>query len=597
MTDHLKLRPHSVLREDRADGAIILKSAYTLSQPVRTTSDWLARWAIEAPDRVAFAERSGAGWRSVSYATLLDQVRAVAAGLLDRAPSGPILILSGNSLDHAILSLAAHHVGIATVPVAEQYSLIPAAHSRLKYVVDLVQPGLVFASDADAYAAAIEIAGVPAICTDPKASNATRFSSLLTCSGDVSSAHAEVGPETVAKLLMTSGSTSDPKGVVTTQRMMTTNQAQVSDALPFLADHPPVLVDWLPWNHVFGSSYNFNLVLAHGGSLYIDDGKPLPAQFARTLENLGMQSGTISFNVPVGFAQLVEALGKDKDLRRTYFSDLDMIFYAGASLSQDTWSALEDLAIEELGRLPLITSSWGLTETAPGALLQHEPAKGAGIVGVPMPGISVKLIDDGTGRMDVRVAGDNVFDTYLRDPDKTSQAFDEDGFFITGDAMRFVDPDDMSKGLKFDGRLGEDFKLNTGTWVQAGNMRSDVLSMMAPFAADVVICGEARDCVGALIIPNRAAIESADHELHDDGPVCLAPSLFKELRHRMREQAAAMPGSAKHITRAVILSEPPSMGDGEMTAKGNLNFSRILERRADVVTRLFSESDPAVITI
>ena len=587
MTDHLGLLPHHVIRDDRADGSILLRSGYALGPVARSTGDWLHKWSADAPDRVFLAERSGAGWRRLSYGEALPQVQAIAAALLDRQPKGAILILSGNSIDHALLSLAAHYVGLITVPVAEQYSLIPEAHGRLQHVIDLVKPGVVFAADGDAYGKALDMADAPAIASNPGASRAEPFATLLRGSGSVFGAHAAVGPDTVAKILMTSGSTSDPKGVMTTQRMMTTNQTQIADGLPFLRARPPVLVDWLPWNHVFGGSHNFNLVLANGGSLYIDDGKPLPALFLRTLENLGKVSGTISFNVPLGFGQLVEALRVDAKLRETYFRDLDMIFYAGSSLPQDIWKALEDLAPE---RMPLITSSWGLTETAPAATQQHVPAKGAGIVGVPLPGVTIKLKDDGEGRFEVRVKGDNVTPGYWANPEKTRAAFDSEGFFITGDAMRFVDPDDLNKGLMFNGRTSEDFKLSSGTWVQAANLRLEMLAALAPLAADLIVVGADRDEIGVLIVPNRAG------DFVDDGPVCSGEAI-STIRNRLQAKAAAATGSANRVVRALVMAEPPSMGAGEMTAKGNLNFAKVLQRRAELVERLYDNNDPASIVI
>lgn len=591
MTEHLNLRPHKVIREDRPDGSIWLTSGYELSPVAPTTNDWLERWAAQTPERTFLAVRSGTGWRTITYGEALERVRALAAGLLARGIQGPILILSGNSIDHAILTLAAHYVGIITVPVAEQYGLIPGAHGRLQHVVDLVRPDAVFADDGNAYQSALDLVGVMAICSDPGGTLATSLDALTGDISAVDAARALVGPQTVAKLLMTSGSTSDPKAVETTQRMMTVNQAQIRDSLPFVAVRPPVLVDWLPWNHVFGGSHNFNLVLANGGTLYIDDGKPLPALFPRTVENLGLVSGTISFNVPVGFAQLVSALNADATLRETYFQDLDMIFYAGASLPQDIWSKLERMALDVGGRIPLITSSWGLTETAPAAMLQHVPAKGAGIVGVPLPGVTVKLVDDGTGRMDVRVKGDTVFETYHQSAEKSKEAFDNEGFFVTGDAMKFVDPTDMTRGLRFDGRLSEDFKLTTGTWVRAANLRLDMLAVLGGLARDVVVCGAGRDEVGILIVPGAAAQEGEV----DRGALCCAA--FESIRKRIYRHAQEATGSANRVTRALVMADPPSMADGEMTAKGNLNFAKLLERRAHLVARLYDDTDPASIVI
>lgn len=596
MTRHLSLKPHHVMREDRADGTVLLRSAHVLGPVARCTGAWLDHWGVLTPDAVFLAERDGDGWREVTYGAALEQVGAIASHLLDRdlGPDRPILILSGNGVDHGLLCLAAQYVGIPTVPLAEQYSLIPAAHGRLAHAVGLTKPGMIYTADAAQYAQALALDGLDGlevVSSRPGSDRVTAFSDLLTPSGtDISAAAAAVGHDTLAKILLTSGSTSEPKGVLTTQRMMTTNQAQIAACLPLVSARPPVLVDWLPWNHVFGGSYNFNLVLANGGSLYIDDGKPAPGLFERTLENLKLHSATISFNVPIGFSQLVSALEKDGDLRETYFADLDMIFYAGASLPQETWSALERLA-QEAGRpQPLITTSWGLTETAPGALISHEPAQGAGLVGVPMPGIEVKLVPVEDGRFDVRVRGDNVFEGYLNNPDKTRTAFDDDGFFLTDDAMRFSDPEDCDKGLKFDGRLSEDFKLATGIWVRAANLRLDVLAALAPFAQDVVITGAGRDRIGALILPNRGAIAAQGWQVSETGGILRCAALEDVLRARLALLAAAATGSATCVARAMVLSAPASMADGEATAKGNINFPKFLALRADMVDRLFDET-------
>ncbi|UOA28469.1 feruloyl-CoA synthase [Pseudosulfitobacter sp. DSM 107133] len=600
MTHTPVLAPHAVTRAHRADGTILLTADTPLGEVVRNDCVWLEHWAQTTPDAVFLAERSGADWRRETYASARQKARAIAGWLLGQGmgPDTPVLILSGNGIDHALLTLGAHYVGVPTVPVAEQYTLIPAARARLDYVVNLIKPARVFAGDGAAYAAGLTRANCPAIASDPADTGATPFADLLAhTDAGVDAAWATVGPDTVAKILLTSGSTSDPKGVLTTQRMMTTNQTQLAQGLPFLRQRPPVIVDWLPWNHVFGGSHNFNMVLSGGGSLYIDDGKPLPALFGRTLENLAMVPGTVSFNVPVGFAQLVTALRSDDALRETYFRDLDMIFYAGASLPQETWEALEELAALAGQRVPLITSSWGLTETAPGALLQQVPTKGAGIVGVPMPGLTVKLVPDADMRCDVRVKGPSIMQSYLNNPAKTAEAFDEEGFFITGDAMRFVDENDPNLGLRFDGRISEDFKLMTGTWVQAANLRLEMLGLLAPYAADIVVTGQGRDQIGLLIVPNRAAIEKAGFALEADSGAFVSAALADTLRARLRDKAAASTGSATRVTRALILSDPPDMGEGEVTAKGNINFAKLLARRAPMVDRLYDDADPAVIAI
>ncbi len=426
---------------------------------------------------------------------------------------------------------------------------------------------------------------------------ATAFADLLKgdASVDLAAAHAAVGPDTLAKIMLTSGSTSKPKGVLTTHKMICVNQAQMSAAMPFLTERPPLILDWLPWNHTFGGSYNFNLVLANGGSMHLDDGKPAPGLFDRTRQNLAEISATISFNVPVGFAQLVTALKADKALRETYFADLDMIFYAGASLPQGIWTALEQLALDTCGQLPLITTSWGLTETAPGVMISHEPAKGAGLVGVPMPGCTVKLVPDGEGRFEVRVKGDNVTPGYLNNPSKTAEAFDAEGYFITGDAMQMVDPVDANRGLMFDGRISENFKLMTGTWVRASQLRLDVLAALAPLAQDVVITGEDRSEVGAMILPNRAAIAAQGWTLTEaDGVITCAP-LQEELGRRL-SALAAQSDQSTHVSCALVLSEPASMAEGEATAKGNINFPKFLRRRADLVDQLYDPQTASRIT-
>lgn len=599
MTTHLNLKPQSAHREDRADGSIILTSGFDHGPVAQNTGVWLQYWADVSPNQIFVAERSGDGWRSETYASTLQKVRQIAGALLMRGLGGdtPILILSGNGIHHALLSLAAQYVGIPTVPVAEQYSLIPAAHARLKHIVDLVRPKLVFASDGAAYADAITLVGCDAICSTPGPVKATAFTDLLKGNVDgVNRAHALVNEDTIAKILMTSGSTSDPKGVLTTHGMMCANQAQVAACLPFLATRPPVLVDWLPWNHVFGGSHNFNLTLANGGSLYIDDGKPVPAMFGRTLENLGMVSGTLSFNVPVGFAQLVQAMEQDAALRRSYFSELDMIFYAGASLPQDTWTALEGMALDTCGRLPLITSSWGLTETAPAALLQYQPATGAGMIGVPVPGVQIKLVPDANQRFEVRVKGANVLSAYVNDPVKTAAAFDDEGYFLTGDAMRFVDATDPAQGMQFEGRISEEFKLQTGTWVHAATLRLDVLAALAPWAQDVVITGDGRADLGVLIVPNLGYLASLDMQPVADQGAFIHPVMMAKIRTKLTTLAATSTGSATRIARALIMADPPAMAQGEATAKGNINFSKLLSNRADLVARLYS-NDPATITV
>ena len=595
--------PHDVAREDRSDGSILLRSNTPLGPVVRSTGAWLHHWATEAPERVLLAERSGDGWRSESFAQTLDKVQAIATSLLARGMGAdtPILIMSGNGVDHALLTLAAQYVGIPSVPVAEQYSLVPAAHSRLKQAVDMVRPKMAFAHDAAQYDAALRLdifEGVELVTSKPGTVRATLFESLLTGddSIDVAAAHRAVTPDTIAKILMTSGSTSAPKGVLTSHQMLCANQAQLAGVLPFLQARPPRIVDWLPWNHTFGGSHNFNMMLANGGSLYIDDGKPAPGLIDRTIENLRMVAGTICFNVPVGFQLLLNALQADKTLRQRFFENLDMLFYAGASLPQDVWEGFETMAMEVKGEVPLMTSSWGLTETAPATLLQQEPTDTSGVVGAPVPGVTIKLLPYDADRFEVRAKGVNIMPGYFGDPDKTAEAFDGEGYFITGDAMGFVDPTNMNKGLKFDGRISEDFKLLTGTWVRAAQLRLDLLAVLAPLAADLVVTGADRDQIGLMIFPNMNGLESSGFATDATKGNLGDTGLLSEIRSRLVAHAQAASSSTR-VARAIVLSDPPSMPDGEMTAKGSLNFRKILTRRADMLVRLYDSDDPAVIIL
>ncbi len=581
----MAFKPHDVIREDRPDATILLRARDPLGEVAARTTDWLDHWADVTPEAMFLAERSGDGWREVSYGVARDQARAIAAGLLGLGLGAerPLMILTGNSVAHGLLVLAAQYAGVPFCPVAEQYAAIPAARARLDEIAALIRPAAVFVEDGFALAEVLErdvfadarpiMAHGPGLTLDDLA----RAGGAL----DVT-----VTPDSVAKILMTSGSTSAPKGVLTTHRMLTTNQAQIAACLPFLRDRPPVLVDWLPWNHVFGGSHNFNLVLANGGSLYIDGGKPIPALIGKTIENNRIKQGTISFNVPVGFAALRDAMRDDPGFARAFFEDLDMLFYAGASLPQDVWADLWAMA-EEAGTQPFFTSSWGLTETAPAALLQHEPTERSGVVGVPLPGVDVKLVPV-EDRLEVRVKGPSIFTSYLSAPEKTAEAFDDEGFFITGDAMRFVDPSDPNQGLAFDGRISEDFKLSTGIWVRAATLRLEVLVALKGLAQDVIVTGEGRDQLGLLIVPTQALRDQAE----EDGGALLADAL--PIRARL---SGFTGGSAQTIARALILSVPPSIADGEITAKGNLNFARIKALRAALIARLYDDADPATITI
>ena len=596
--------PQEVARDVAADGTIYVRSTQTLGTPVKNTGVWLDDWAERTPDAVFIAERSGHGWRRVTYAEARDQVHAIAAALLERGlgPDHPIALLSGNGVDHGLLTLAAQYVGVPTAPIAEQYSLIHGAHNRLRGVLEKVRPTSVFVADAQHFAEALRLdvlSGVEIIASAKGSfeGKVTPFKDL-TKGGDsaaVAAAHDKVGPETIAKYLFTSGSTSSPKGVVTTQGMMCVNQVQIAQAWPFLKTRPPRIVDWLPWNHVFGGSHNFYMMLANGGSLYIDHGRPTAAGFAESIRNIREIGCTISFNVPVAYAMLAKAMETDRELRRAFFAEQDILFYAGASLPADIWAKLKHLSIEERGIEPTLVSSWGMTETAPATLLVHEHVEQPGIIGVPVAGVTVKLLPDDDMRCELRIKGPNIMDTYLLDPEKTRESFDEDGYLITGDAVRFVDDADPARGFRFDGRVSEDFKLLTGTWVHASKIRLTALEGLAGIASDVVVTGHDRGEIGVLIFPDRSGLERLGVNYEVEGEALFGEELASIVRQRLEEMSHSATGSSTLIRRALVMASPPDVGVGEITDKGSINQRKVLTMRAPLVDRLYDDGDPATI--
>jgi len=592
--DYLK---HKLVTEHRPDGEMVLSSGLELEPAARNTGEWLHRWAGETPDAVFLAERSGPGWKTLCYGEALAKVQSVAAGLIDHGikPGDKIIILSGPSITHGILKLAAQYIGVATVPVAEQYSLIPDALPRLVDIAEKTQPAMVFTEDADKFARGIglpQFDNVVKVACAGVADGMVAWSSLLAGRADVSAARDAVTPETLAKILFTSGSTSTPKGVPQTHHMLCVNQNQYSGCLPFLKARPPVILSWLPWNHVFAGNSNFNMALAFGGALYLDAGRPVKGLFDTTLENLRMVKPTMSANVPVGYAMLVEAMREDAELRHNFFADLDLIFYAGASLPRDVWQGLEDLAMKELGRVPMLTSSWGMTETAPMALIHYEGGAQSGMIGIPGPRVEARLLPVDDNRYELRVRGPNVMDGYFEEPEKNAETFDKEGFMKTGDAVCFADPDTPEAGLRFDGRIGEDFKLLSAVWVQSARLRLNAMPAFAGLVQDIAITGENRADLGILVFPDPQLGLAAN----DDGTIRDADYCSK-IRAVLTELAKYATGSSNRIVRAIILAEPPSIKAHEITAKGNLNNNAVLRHRSDFVDRLYDDADAATISI
>ncbi|HEX4455756.1 MAG TPA: feruloyl-CoA synthase [Kofleriaceae bacterium] len=544
-------------RVDRPGGGFILRSRAPLPPYPRCLGDHLVHWAHVAPERTLYAERDGSGaWRRVMYAGALAAARAIGQALLDLglSPSRPLLVLSGNSIDHALLALAAMHVGVPIAPVSPAYSLMSTDHDKLRTIAALVEAGAVFADGSGFDTALVKLA-------TPRIDVAELARTPVTPAVD--DAFARVTGDTVAKILFTSGSTGTPKGVINTQRMLCANQAGLAAGWPFLADRPPVIVDWLPWSPTFGANHNANLVLAHGGTLYIDAGKPAPGAFDATLANLREIASTIYFNVPRGFDMLVGQLETDASLRDTFFRELDVIFYAAAALSPATWARLG--AVAKLAGKPIaMTSAWGSTETSPLVTQVAYPIARAGVIGMPIPGTELAFVPVGD-QLEMRVRGPSVAPGYLA-PDHQLEPLplDELGFYPMGDAGS-VGPE----GVVFEGRTSENFKLASGTWVHVGQVRLALVAACSPHVADAVICGHDRDELGALIF--------------------LAPGGDASvLAGKLAAQTATTSSTSTRIARVLVLREPPSIDAGEITDKGYINQRAVRERRAVEVARLFS---------
>ena len=570
----LRFAAPEVRVERRGDGALLLRSPQALKPQARAVGEWLNHWAARAPDHAFLADRSGDAWRRVTYAQALDAVRRIGQSLLDRGlgPQQPVAILSDNSVDHALLSLGAMHVGVPVAPISPAYSLMSKDFAKLKYIFELVRPGLVWTSDPAKFAPALDAAGA----------TATPLDELLspTPTARVDAAFAAVGPDTTAKILFTSGSTGTPKGVVNTQRMLCANQQMLAQVWPFLEDRKPVIVDWLPWNHTFGGNFCFNLILRNGGTLYVDGGKPMPGLIETTARNLREVSPSLYFNVPRGFDLLMPLLESDAALRRNFFRDLDMVFYAAAALPQNLWERLETLALQERGGELAMLSAWGSTETAPCATAVHFHIERAGVIGLPIPGCELKLVPS-AGKLEVRLKGPNVTPGYYKRPELTRDAFDDEGYYRIGDALRLADGSEPARGLLFDGRVAEDFKLLTGTWVHAGAVRVKFIAAANPVVQDAVITGHDRDEVGALVFLNPAAVKD------------LAPDAVRAKIAGALRALAAEGGSSTHPTRALITTDPPSIDANEITDKGYINQRAVLQQRAGLVERLYATPLPA----
>ncbi len=600
--DQALFAPLRVQRTQRADGCQILQSPEPLGRYASKLGDFLEYWAGQAPERVFLCERAGDGaWAQLSYAQALQKVRAISAWLLAQklSPQRPVLVLSDNSLEHALLMLAAMHIGVPVSSMSPAYSLVSSDYAKLKANIQLLQPGVIFVEDYQRFAPALQaiaplhsavlLAGSRGACPD----GATAFSEIMRSRNEaaVALAAAKVDGDTIAKFLFTSGSIGSPKAVVNTQRMLCANQQAKVQVWPFLKATPPVIVDWLPWSHTFGGNHNFNMVLCNGGTLYIDAGKAAPGAFDLSIRNLREISPTVYLNVPRGFDMLVLAMRNDAALREKFFAKLQVIFYAAAALPQHLFSELQRLSMDTLGRAIPIVSGWGATETSPLCTDAHCFQTRSGVIGIPVPGTELKLVP-GADKLEVRVRGPNVMPGYWKAEALTRAAFDEEGFYIIGDAVEFVDPQQPEQGLLFDGRVGEDFKLVTGTWVHVGSLRVKALDALAQVAQDIVVTGHDRDEVGFLIFPNFALLRQmagrSDANASNEDLIS-QPSVRAEVARGLAALKSQGGGSASYAARAMLMLEPPSIDAGEITDKAYINQRMVLARRSDLVLLLHAE--------
>src|SRR6478672_3875983 len=585
--------------ERRDDGTIYLRHKAKLGDYPRRITDRLHHWAEVEPNRVYMAERDAKrGWREVTYAQLLQSSRHIASALLARGLSAekPIVILSGNSVDHALLAFGELYAGVPFCPVSPAYSLVSRDFGKLSYLMKLLTPGLVFADDADKFAEALTANVSPG--TEIAAARGSVPGRVVTKLADLmaaplhprlDAAHEAIGPDTIAKFLLTSGSTGNPKAVINTQRMICANQVMIRETMAFLKDEPPVIVDWLPWNHTFGGNHNIGLTLFNGGSMYLDQGKPMPGGIEETVRNLREISPTVYFNVPKGYESLLPYLRDDAGLRAKFFDRLHAMFFSGAALSPFVWDSLDELAVKEKGyRVPMLTGL-GATETAPFFMSVNPRTSRSGHVGLPVSGNDAKLVPN-NGKMEVRAKGPNVMPGYWRQPDITAKSFDEEGFYKMGDAIKPADPDNFDAGFDFDGRVGEDFKLASGTWVSVGPLRARFVTACAPLVRDVVIAGINRDEISALVVLDLDGCRLINPTLPSDDLVAAAsdPLIRSAFRERFQKLLAGATGSSTRITRAVLLNAPLSIDRGEVTDKGSINQRAVLENRSALIEEIYA---------
>lgn len=595
---------------ERNDGSKVMRSRIPLQPYERHIPALLERWAREAPDRTWLAQRRGdkREWLHITYSQAKRTVDALTQALLDRGlgPERPLMLLSGNSLEHALMTMAAMQAGVPAAPVSPAYSLMSQDHAKLKYIVELIRPGAVFVQDAVPFQralAALDLKGLPLFYVDRpgQGDDWTAYSTLAaTAAGEgVTRSLAALTPESVGKLLFTSGSTGMPKAVINTQRMMCANVAMGQQSRPKQPDEPVATVlDWMPWNHTMGGNAMFHAILADGGTLYVDDGRPLPGMFDETLRNLREISPTYYANVPAGYAALATALEKDDELARTFFKHLGVMAYGGATLSDDLYERMQKLAVRWSGHRIVFATGWGSTETAPTATSTYWNTERVGLIGVPFPGVELKLVPAGS-KYELRLRGVIVTPGYYRQPDLTARAFDEEGFYKIGDAGTLVDAANPAEGIVFAGRVVEDFKLSSGTFVHVGSLRVAAIAAATPVIQDALVAGQDRPYVALLAWPNlEACRQVCGKPAASLQEVVREPAVIDCIRHGLAALNAAGGGSSMRVARVLLMTEPPSIDGNELTDKGYINQRASLERRAALVERVYAaQADPDVIEV
>ena len=589
--------PTKAYKKQLENGIIHFGNEQKLEAFPTKITDKLVHWAATKPNHTFIGRRNPItrDWVKLSYAETLEKTKSVAQYLLNLefSPNETVVILSENSLEHALLVLASVHIGITYTPISPPYSLVSDDFGKLKHCLELMTPKVIFAQSSKVYQKAIELSKTlfpDAIIVTADGENGVCFEEMLQVkpTSEVETAAAKVTADTIAKVLFTSGSTGLPKGVMNHQGMWCANLQQITQVLPFMQEQPPIFIDWLPWNHTFGSNHNFGLALYNGGTILIDDGKPTPKGIEETVQNLREISPTAYFNVPKGFEMLIPYLEKEPALRESFFRNLNILFYAGASLAQPVWNRLEELAVETIGvKIPIITGL-GCTESGPSAMFANWGGAFSGLLGVPVAGMDVKLVPDGD-KVEARYKASNVTKGYWRNPEATAAAFDEEGYYKTGDAVKFLDETNPDKGLVFDGRIAEDFKLSTGTWVNVGVLKAKVISTGSPIIQDVVLAGLDKEYIGAILFLNADAcrklanltpeISNKDAFLHKE--------VEQFINNWLVEFNKTSTGSSTVIKKYVIALEAPSIDLGEITDKGSLNQRAVLKHRADLVNEMY----------